>query len=258
MPETIEVSIFADLMDNVFKDAILENVVVISGRYSRHKLPDGYTKFIESLPAKIKKFDKKGKFIYIVLDKGRSIWITLGLTGELLLEPAEHSHVIFKTNKGNFYFDDTRNFGTIKFSFDKEELHKKLKTLGPDPLKEDISKEEFIQIMRKKTLEKKEIANVLMNQKIISGIGNYLRAEILYDAKISPFKKVKDLTDKELESIWKSMNKVIYESYKKQYKTGIHTYPFKIYGKEKTDLGEKVVSKNMKGRTIWYAPSVQK
>lgn len=258
MPETVEVSIITDFINNKFKNSTLKNVIVKSGRYSRHKLPDGFSKFINSLPAKIEKIDKKGKFIYITLDKDRSIWITLGLSGELLLKPGKHSHITFETNKGNFYFDDIRNFGTVKFVFTKDELEKKLRTLGPDPLIENISKKDFITIMGKKHIQKKDIADVLMDQKIISGIGNYLRAEILYDARISPFKKVQDMTDKDLENLLKSINKVVMASYKKQDEDGIHTYPFKIYRKKETKSGEKIVCKEQKGRTIWYVPSVQK
>ena len=258
MPELVEVVIIVDAINKKFKNAVIEDVIISSGRYQRHKLPDGYTRFIKTLPIKIKSFNTKGKFIYIILDNDQSIWITLGLTGELLLKPADHSHITFKTNKGNFYFDDQRNFGTIKFTFSEDELKKKLKTLGPDPLQEDVTLEYFNKILDKKSLQDKDIASVLNDQKVISGIGNYLRAEILYMAKISPFRKVKSLTNKDKEELWKAMNMIIMASYKKQHDTGIHTYPFLVYRKKKTPLGEEVKSKDLNGRTIWYVPGVQK
>lgn len=258
MPELVEVSLIVDFINKKFKNAIIKNVIINSGRYSRHKKPDGYDKFIEALPIKINSFHTKGKFIYIKLDQQMSIWITLGLTGELLLQPTIHSHVIFETNKGNFYFDDMRNFGTIKFAFTDQELNKKLKTLGPDPLQEDVTKTDFIKIMKKPSIQNKPIALALIDQKVIAGIGNYLRAEILYHAKINPLRKVKDLKESEIEDLWKAMNFVIAQSYKKQTNTGLHTYPFSVYRKDKTPLGEVVKHRELEGRTLWYVPSVQK
>ncbi len=258
MPELVEVSLIVDVINKKFKNAIINDVIINSGRYSRGKVPDNYTKFINSLPAHIISFNTKGKFIYIILDLQRSIWITLGLTGELLLKPTHHSHVTFITSKGNFYFDDVRNFGTIKFSFSDAELEKKLNTIGPDPLREDISKNDFYKLMKKSRIQDKMIVLVLNDQKIISGIGNYLRAEILYHAKVSPFRKVKDLKESEIEHIWKAMNYVVAASYKKQVKNGIHTYPFDVYRRKKTNLDEEVKSKDLEGRTVWWVPSVQK
>ncbi len=258
MPELVEVAIIVDAINKKFKGATINDVTINSGRYSRHKLPDGYAKFIKSLPAKIKSFNTKGKFIYILLDDDRSIWITLGLSGELLLKPAEHSHVTFKTNKGDFYFDDSRNFGTVKFAFTLQELVKKLKTIGPDPLQENVTLKDFEKLLTKKSLQDKDIVLVLNDQKVIAGIGNYLRAEILYYAKISPFRKVKFLSDKDKEALWEAMNKVIAASYKKQHDTGIHTYPFVVYRRKKTPNGEEVKSKELDKRTVWYVPSVQK
>ena len=49
------------------------------------------------------------------------------------------------------------------------------------------------QILKKSNLDK-AIGNVIVNQKIISGLGNYLRADILWLSKINPFKKVKKLS----------------------------------------------------------------
>lgn len=252
MPETVEVSIIVDHIREKFKNATLKNISINSGRYKKHGPPIGYSKFIKILPSKIISFNNKGKFIYLILENNISIWITLGLTGDLLLKPAKHSHVTFETNKGDFYFNDIRNFGTIKFSFNKAELDKKLNTLGPDPLTEDLTKSQFIKIMRKPSLQKKQIGTVLMNQKVVSGIGNYLRAEILYDAKISPFSTIENLSDEELITLLKSINKIILQSYKKQYQKGLHTYNFAVYQQKETKKGEKVECKNMDGRTIWY------
>jgi formamidopyrimidine-DNA glycosylase len=72
------------------------------------------------------------------------------------------------------------------------------------------------QILKPKNLNK-PIGNVLMDQKVISGIGNYLRADILWLSKISPFRKVKDLTDKEIERLYKNSILLTWGEYDKKY-----------------------------------------
>src|SRR3972149_9073392 len=106
MPELVEVFVLVDKINREFKNSILQNIVINSGQYFRKHKPVGYDEMIKKLPLKIISFDTRGKFIYIRLEGGYSIWITLGLTGELLLSPDKHSHVTFETADGNFYFDD--------------------------------------------------------------------------------------------------------------------------------------------------------
>lgn len=256
-PEGPEVKIITDCIEKKYKCATLYNVVINSGRYAKHKKPDGYAEFLKTLPAKIISFNTKGKFIWLELEDEKYIWITLGLTGILRIQPDKHSHITFETSKGDFYMDDMRNFGTIKFSFSKSDLDKKLKTLGFNPLDKPIDDKICVQRLRKVN-QNKMIALVLNDQKTFSGIGNYLRAEILYHAKISPYKKIKDLSDKNLKDICNSINYIINKSYQIQLKNGLHSYHFEVYQKDVTKKNEKIVGEDLEGRTIWWVPTVQK
>jgi formamidopyrimidine-DNA glycosylase len=67
-------------------------------------------------------------------------------------------------------------------------------------------------ILKKKNLDK-PIGIVLLDQKNISGIGNYLRADCLWLAKISPFRKVKDLSVGDLKKLFYSVRLLIWGSY---------------------------------------------
>jgi formamidopyrimidine-DNA glycosylase len=147
-----------------------------------------------------------------------------------------HLNVEFTTDKKNisFYFYDQLSFGTLKaVSSDSNDdsdgsvshssgssvLNKKLKELGPDLLDETTTVELFKLQIRKKVNETKPIGNVIVNQKIISGVGNYLRADALWMAKISPFRKVKDVKDDELVVLYKSLIGLIWGDY--DYKSGV-------------------------------------
>ena len=110
-----------------------------------------------------------------------------------------------------------------------------------------------------------------MNQKIISGIGNYLRSDILWLSRISPFRKVKKLSEKELESIYNNSRKLTWENYdlKKGIKNKIiqkkDIFPsnfnriFFVYMCEKDIYDNPVIVENLNGdRKIYWCPKYQK
>ena len=80
-------------------------------------------------------------------------------------------------------------------------LDKKLASIAPDIM--DMKIEVFTDIINR--YPNKLIGLALMNQKIISGIGNYLRADILWMAKVSPFRHIKDLESTDINRIYKSI-----------------------------------------------------
>ncbi len=253
MPEVPEVRIFAESLHK-FINTRLTSIKLLSGKYTR-KYPKNYKLFTKQLSLKILHIQNKGKFIYITLENGLSIWITLGMTGEVLMKEDKYSRVEFVNDKKqSFYLSDMRNFGTVIFSLKAAELDKKLDSLGDDVMhiKEDV----FIKRLRNPKLENKIVAMVLVNQKMISGIGNYLRAEILYKARISPFLKMKDINNRELSILYKTTKSMVRNTYKYLVKHGLYENNFIIYQQKITKKGETVLHKKMEdGRMLWYVDS---
>ena len=190
-----------------------------------------------------------------------------------------HLNVEFVTDYKNisFYFYDQLSFGTLKVvggdDTGKLILDKKLKELGPDLMDETTTFELFKTQLRKKNNETKSIGNVIVNQKVISGVGNYLRADALWMAKISPFRKVKDVNDDELELLYKSLRALIWGDY--DYDTGVkkgyiksikipndYKRDFFIYRQEK-DINDNIVKKEelfegSQKRFIYWVVKIQK
>ena len=125
----------------------------------------------------------------------------------------KHSNIEFVTEKGSFYFVDHRNFGTFQFCFTNECLNNKLNNIGPDMLSSNMNFNIFKERILLKRNLKKYIAKVLLDQKIISGIGNYLRSEILWLSKISPYRLVNELNNLELNLLYKNAIKIIWFYY---------------------------------------------
>ena len=221
---------------------------------------------------------------------------TLGMSGHWSFDSTNTDRIKFTLKKSKkhdyLYFSDQRNFGTLEFTKNKNVLDKKLQELAPDILR-DIKKDDdiigrFDNIITKNG--SKNIVKLLMDQKkIVSGIGNYLVAEILYDAKINPHRTLKSLSSSEKKNLAHSMRKLtkyayydnttgymdhdnlieFMKSHKKMIDDG--TFPdyhpdikpkkfkFKVYGQKKDPKGNTVKKDNIiKDRTIHWVESVQK
>ena len=116
-------------------------------------------------------------------------------------------NVQFITDNGSMIYFDSLSFGTLKVINDIDELTNKLNSIGPDIMDKLTTYDVFVeQLLLDKNLNKK-IGIVLMEQKIISGIGNgnYLRADILWLSRISPFRKIKDLSNLEIKKIYNNV-----------------------------------------------------
>ncbi len=153
--------------------------------------------------AKIKRIERKGKNLIFSLSNDYYLLIHLKLTGYLLydqLPKNQYLRVIFYLdNKKTLALSDLRKFAKIEL-LSKKELTEILSKIGPDPL--EISFEEFKGILPKKG----NIKKVLMNQKIISGIGNIYADEILWESKIHP---LKDISLVEKKILFKNIKQVL-------------------------------------------------
>jgi len=255
LPEGPEVKLFVDNLNHNFRYYMIKSVNVLSGRYTKKPINN-----INLLPEKeIESFNCKGKFIWIDLDDV-IIFNTLGMTGSWSREKSKHSRIEFNFYENDtLYFNDIRNFGTFHVKT-RSELEKKLKSIGPDMLSNPP--DNFVDRLRK--YNHKNICDVLMNQKVISGVGNYIKAESLWYSRINPHVLVKDLTDENLIILDKAIKFVINKSYDEQgasiqsYYTfdgdsGNATQGFAVYGRKKDYNGHTVIKEETpdKRTTHW-------
>ena len=236
MPEGPEVTRVASQVNSIVSNSFLDSIELISGRYTK-KAPDMFFELDEALSKGsllVKGVFNKGKFIWWELEHNWFIFSTLGMSGRYSLESSKHSRVSFNVTKAfskyteslPIYYEDIRNFGTIKIVNDRNILNKKLDSIGPDMLNNPCTFETFLQIARKHN--SKSIVKFLMEQKYISGVGNIYKSESLFLSKISPLNKVEDISDKELLTLYKSIIQVLKESYRTGGST-IQTYK-DVYG----------------------------
>ncbi len=267
MPEGPECRRFALALSDHIGGETLTEVSILSGRYTKKELP-GIAEMIQDLPIQIKGVGVHGKFIYIIFSGKSSVWSTLGMTGAWQKEESSHSRVCFSFESGKkVYFNDMRNFGTIKYCRDPKLLASKLESLGPDMLADEVNNDIFISQMRRNN--DNNITKVLMDQATVSGIGNYIKSEALWLARISPHRKVNQIPDNNLIILNRAIQTVMRESFVsggatvKSYKdffgkSGEYSSKFMVYNQKQDPDGNQVVKeKTPDGRTTHWVPGVQ-
>ena len=294
MPEIAEVALMVDAIREILKGQRLAKIEVLGGRYQKHPL-DNLTELAQQLPLKVSSINVKGKFCWIELGNNWYLSITFGMAGGIYYEPNDavlqdytaisgkvmtrqeymkHFHVKFEAEDGHcFYFGDPRHFGTISIATNRTSLDKKLGQLGPDMLTgSPISDAQFIQIFRRAVFNNKNICRVLMEQKAVSGVGNYIKAEILYQCRINPWAIVTDLSDSTLIQLHQAIRSIAQMAYRGHGAT-LYTYSgtrrekgsfqemLKVYGKDVDPYGNPIVlisdQVSPDKRTTHYVPSVQ-
>jgi formamidopyrimidine-DNA glycosylase len=155
----------------------------------RWPLPPGLVAVLTG--ARVTSFRRRAKYILMRLDSGWSVLIHLGMSGRMLLEPVGrnditlHEHIELETDDGwRVGFVDPRRFGSVDLiETDREDSHRLLTGLGPEPLDDAFSVAVLSAALEGR---KTPIKAALLDQKIVAGLGNIYVCEALFRAGISP------------------------------------------------------------------------
>lgn len=274
MPEGPEASFLADYMDTRFKNKYLSKFEIVKGRYVNHEPPVNTAVFVKQLPLKCLNVTKKGKVIYFYFANGWCLISKLGMSGWWYCEGDEpdwkpmSKNIVLEFDNKQLIFSDFRNYGTLTITRDPTVIQTELDKVAPDILASTTTLKTFKtrinQQILKPTLQQHLIEDVLVDQKVImSGIGNYLKAEILYDTRISPLRMIKDITFDEWIKIFKSAKKLTKEMFailqSKDKSSEKYMSSMKVYSRKQDPYGNPVHTRTTKtGRTTWWVPTIQK
>ncbi|UCB54218.1 MAG: bifunctional DNA-formamidopyrimidine glycosylase/DNA-(apurinic or apyrimidinic site) lyase [Thiotrichales bacterium] len=163
---------------------------------------------------KILAVERRGKYLLLRLDNG-TIIIHLGMSGSLRIcssdAPADkHDHVDFVFDAQKILrLRDPRKFGAVLWTADQPEKHKLLASLGPEPLQDDFTGEYLHRHTRKRTAA---IKSVIMNSRIVVGVGNIYACESLFLAGINPKRKAGSLSLARCERLVAAIKQVLADS----------------------------------------------
>jgi len=237
----------------------------------------------------VKKVVRRGKNILFYLNKDQILLVHQKMTGHVLVgkweiddkkitavEPEKFKEkvngyihfILTLNNKQMIGLSDLRKFAKVVFGpTEKIENLPDLKNLGPDAL--EISLKEFTENISKR---KQTIYQVLMDQGVVSGIGNIYASDVLFEARVYPFQSANKLKPQEIEKIWHAIKKILALSLKlrgtstSDYRDtagepGTYTDHRLIYDREGLpcyECGTKIKRVKRGGRSSYFCPACQK
>lgn len=178
-------------------------------------------------------------------------------------------HLLFTFDNGQqLALSDLRKFAKVEL-LNKIELEKELSSLGPEPLERNFTFDKFQERLKNK---KGKIKQILMDQEIVAGIGNIYSDEILWRAKIHPFKEVRRLGKEELKKIYKITREILSKAIKLGGESisdfrrisgekGYFDKERKIYRREGEKCSRcetKIKRIKLGGRSAYYCPTCQR
>lgn len=268
MPEAPEIKMFSIILDEVLKKKEFIDIEA----YTKNQVD---TKKIQN--GRVVSVDCNGKLLWIKIRKNNRFYyihIHLGLTGWFYIneKPQKYIKYVLKFKGRTLYIEDKRRFS--KCSVVNEKQHKHIVS----KLGVSIFDKKFTYTFFKKTLENKKgiLASFLLKQNVISGIGNYIKNEVLYLTNLDIKIKINKLDKKSTQDIYKNIIFVAYSNLFEMVKEKGYRIPkdirklvdkqiglknldipyvFRIYS-QKTVLGrkngEKIYKAKVSGRDSYY------
>lgn len=272
MPEGPEIRIIAEELNNrcrgMYFDILSVNCL---SRYYDEPLFRSDVQLVDmryTTISKCRKVSSRGK--KIIFHLGDTLFISSCLMyGRWTFEQTENSSMCMKFIKNDkeeyiFYEDPTKDSLFSIVNKDSKNHRHILKDVGIEYMSNDFNYKVFKKTVRNKN--KIRICDFLLNQRYFSGIGNYLKSEILYDAKINPFRKIEELSRDEIKILYESILSVMNEAYENgglsfsSYRSPsgkIGKYKCRVYMRQTDDFGN-FVSMNRDGRVTYWVEEIQK
>lgn len=234
---------------------------------------------------------RRSKYLLIELDSGETLLVHLGMSGRILIHhpsldraqignfthahPAieKHDHVVLDLCSGvRIVFNDPRRFGAMDLmKTETRDAHKLLSVLGPEPLGNQFNAEHLIAAFNGK---RAPVKSALLDQRIVSGLGNIYVCEALFRAGISPKRLAGRISATRVSSLVPIIQQVLMDAIEaggsslRDYRQadgdlGYFQHAFRVYGREAqpclTPGCEGIVARVVQsGRSSFYCPTCQR
>lgn len=290
MPELPEVeTVRRDL--EVLVGQTLKNLKIITPKTASH--PAAFFK-AALLGKRVKEIGRRGKLLIVSFVSGEQLLIHLKMTGQLIYEapgrkiagghserpgsyeeavggplPNHHTRAILEFSRGRLFFNDLRRFGYLKLVTQEELTLIIAKNYGPEPLEKEFSLAYLSASLKRR---KRNIKAVLLDQKVIAGLGNIYVDESLFAAGILPGRLAPSLKPQEIAKLHQAINRIIKQAINFRGTTfsdyvdsrgrrGNFSQKLMVYGRgQKSCLvcGRPLIKSKLAGRGTHYCPNCQK
>lgn len=285
MPELPEVESVCRVMRRVLVGKVIREAEVMPDDIILKKVPP--EAFVDALKGrKVTGIGRKGKYWWIEFEDAPWVFGHLGMAGWIREVPKpgdevketrirEHGEaplydengrprflkmLLTAEDGGRVAFTDGRRLARMWLGQDAES-DKKLNEIGPDVLEQPYKPAELKALLAKRTAP---IKALLLDQTLFAGVGNWIADEALYQARISPKREAKSLSDKDVKKLIEALKEIVevavdVEADKEKLPV---TWMFHHrWGGEKgveAIDGKEIVREQVGGRTTAWVPAVQK
>ena len=255
MPELPEVEIIKQSLEKSIQSKKITKIL-IHNRNLRFKTQKNLNQILKG--KKILKLNRRSKYLILHFSKDIFLIIHFGMSGTLHLIkkkncyqtnlsfyhsrnlPKKHNHIELIFSGFKVIYNDPRRFGFFYLFNSKDKLDFFFNKIGPEPLGDKFN---YHYLKKKIKYKSKNIKNILLDQNIISGIGNIYASEILFYSKINPQTKGKEIKNIEIKKIIKWTKYILTKAINKggssiknfknvKGKIGTFQKEFKVYDQE--------------------------
>ena len=167
-------------------------------RIYEHRLrwPIEPTMPVQVIDQQIAAVERRAKYLLLRLTRGTLI-LHLGMSGSLRLLPQDTERLkhdqfdLFLDSGMSLRFNDPRRFGSLHFTIEDPAQHKLLRSLAPEPFDREFNTDYLYRITRGR---RAAIKQVIMNGRLVTGVGNIYASEALFRARINPRRSARRLT----------------------------------------------------------------
>lgn len=202
MPELPEVETIKEDLRELIVGAKIERAEVLATSLVEQPSTDEFVRRLGGVG--VSGARRRAKHLIVELDSGDALVFQLKIGGQLLLVPPVEQPetalmlVLHLDGDRRLFLRDETGFTRVRL-LDAEELAERLASLGPEPLESGF---DAGYLPRKIGSRRAQIKPLLLDQKVVSGIGNIYVDEILYDARLHPRRKANTLSGSEWEALY--------------------------------------------------------
>jgi formamidopyrimidine-DNA glycosylase len=214
MPELPEVQTVMTTLQPRLLGLRIERVDVFLEKIIKSPYPQEFVACLEG--RSITGLGRRGKYLLLELDGTHLLAVHLRMTGRLVYSSSgtprdKHTHLVFYLNNGDeLHYHDLRKFGTMNLMpIDDFAAFCAQKNLGPDALDPDLTDDLFEKRLQGR---RGQIKKLLLDQSLVTGIGNIYANEILWMARIHPERTVESLTSADMDELCRAMRAVLQDA----------------------------------------------
>jgi formamidopyrimidine-DNA glycosylase len=239
--------------------------------------------------ARVLRLDRRGKYLLAALDRGTTLMMHLGMSGRFVVEGAgpalapgafalaapadpKHAHILFETDAGvRLTYFDARRFGYMDILETATlSAHPRFADMGPEPLAPGFGADHLARAFLGRRQGAKTL---LLDQRVVAGLGNIYVCEALHRARISPLKPAAEIGPRKLAALARAIRAVLLAAIdaggstlrdfaSAQGAMGYFQHEFQVYGREDAPCATPrcagvIVRTVQAGRSTFHCPVCQ-